>query len=48
MEGFGGRLRNIPEYFDLIERAQKRIWKPFFNALREPAFQRLWLGAFVI
>ncbi|WP_342241197.1 hypothetical protein [Inquilinus sp. OTU3971] len=43
-----GRLRNIPEYFDLIERAQKRLWQPFFKALREPAFQRLWLGTFVI
>jgi hypothetical protein len=42
------RLRNIPEYFGAIERAQERIWQPFFSALSNRDFQRNWLGTFAI
>ena len=42
------KLRNIPEYFSLVEEAQQRTWQPFFRLLATPEFQRRWLGPFVI
>ena len=42
------KLRNIPEYFDLIERAQKRIWLPFFDAIQDTKFRKMWLGPTIL
>ncbi len=42
------RLRNVPEYFSLVEQAQTRVWHPFFNSLTERTFRKRWLGEFVI
>lgn len=38
------RLRNTPEYFSVIEEAQGRLWKPFFEALSSREARRRWLG----
>lgn len=38
------RLQNVPEYLTIIEEAQGRLWKPFFEALKDPVFRRTWFG----
>ncbi len=38
------RLRNFPEYLDLIESAQTRLWLPFFAQLQDQQFRRTWFG----
>lgn len=38
------RLRNLPEYFSVIEDAQVRLWHPFFEKLQDPTFRRSWIG----
>jgi hypothetical protein len=38
------RLRNIPEYLSVIEDAQSRLWRPFFEGLQSKAFRRSWFG----
>jgi hypothetical protein len=38
------RLRNFPEYLDLIETAQRRLWLPFFAQLQDQKFRRTWFG----
>ena len=38
------RLRNFPEYFDLVESAQARLWLPFFAQLQDQKFRRTWFG----
>jgi hypothetical protein len=38
------RLRNVPEYLEIIARAQERLWTPFFESLAEATFRRRWLG----
>jgi hypothetical protein len=38
------RLQNVPEYLTIVENAQRRLWKPFFEALQDPAFRRQWFG----
>lgn len=42
------RLRAIPEYFSLIEEAQKRIWEPFLLALAQSEARRRWLGPIIV
>ena len=42
------RLRNVPEYFSLVEQAQNRVWHPFFNELSNVEFRKRWLGNLVI
>jgi hypothetical protein len=42
------RLRNTPEYSNVIEDAQKSIWIPFLNSLSDRAARRQWLGALVM
>lgn len=39
------RLRNSPEYLNLIESAQTRLWVPFFAQLQDQKFRRTWFGA---
>lgn len=38
------RLRNLPEYLNVIQDAQTRLWRPFFEKLQESAFRRTWIG----
>lgn len=38
------RLRNFPEYLDLVESAQTRLWLPFFAQLQDRKFRRSWFG----
>ncbi|WP_422056489.1 hypothetical protein [Sphingomonas sp.] len=38
------RLHNIPEYYTVVEDAQERLWRPFFNSLQDAAFRRAWFG----
>lgn len=38
------RLRNRPEYFSVIEDAQKRLWQPFFAKLQDQTFRQTWFG----
>jgi hypothetical protein len=38
------RLRGTPEYANFIRHAQKRLWKPFFDALADEKQRRFWLG----
>ena len=42
------RLRNVPEYFTVIEGSQERLWKPFLNGLSVRATRRRWLGPLII
>ena len=42
------RLRNVPEYFTVIEVSQERLWKPFLNGLSVPAARRRWLGPLIV
>ena len=42
------RLRNVPEYFSLVEQAQQRVWHPFFEDLSNAEFRRRWLGKLAI
>lgn len=42
------RLRNTPEYRDLISTAQGRLWIPFFDALSTDLVRRRWLGPVLI
>jgi len=42
------RLRNVPEYYEMVERSQRRVWSPFFAALTAREFQRAWLGEIAI
>lgn len=41
------RLRNSPEYYSLIEEAQKRLWMPLFESLVARDLRRRWLGPLV-
>jgi hypothetical protein len=38
------RLRNVPEYYTIIEEAQTRLWKPFLEGLSDRAARQRWLG----
>lgn len=38
------RLRNLPEYLSVVEGAQDRLWRPFFENLQNASFRRSWLG----
>lgn len=38
------RLRNLPEYLNVIENAQTRLWRPFFENLQDSTFRRSWFG----
>lgn len=38
------RLRNAPEYLNVIEAAQLRLWSPFFAKLSDQNFRRSWFG----
>lgn len=38
------KLRNVPEYLAVIEEAQSRLWRPFFESLSNEAFRREWFG----
>jgi hypothetical protein len=42
------RLRNAPEYLEIIEQAQARLWRPFFDRLHDPSFRRSWLGPSIL
>lgn len=42
------RLRNVPEYLNVIRDAQQRLWLPFFEGLQNPEFRRSWLGPALI
>jgi hypothetical protein len=42
------RLRYVPEYRALVAAAQDRVWTPFFEALRNNATRRKWLGPMLL
>lgn len=42
------RLRNLPEYRIIIERAQARLWEPLFSGLADRNFRRRWIGALLV
>ena len=42
------KLRNTPEYRELISTAQARLWIPFFEALASDGVRRRWLGPVLI
>lgn len=42
------RLRNVPEYFSVIEEAQERLWRPFLEALSTRDARRRWLGTLAV
>ena len=42
------RLRNVPEYLEVIRNAQARLWQPFFEMLQDGAFRRTWLGPSIL
>ena len=41
------RLRNVPEYFNVVEAAQRRLWRPFLESMATAEGRRRWLGALV-
>jgi hypothetical protein len=41
-------LRETPEYSELIEGSQARLWKPFFSGLASREFRRRWLGSILL
>jgi len=41
-------LRNVPEYSQLIGKAQKRLWSPIFEALTDIEHQRRWIGTLLV
>lgn len=42
------RLRNVPEYFNIVKEAQSRLWKPFLEGLSERGGRQEWLGPLVV
>lgn len=42
------RLRNKPEYLNIIRKAQARLWEPFFQALSDAKSRRELIGPLVI
>lgn len=38
------KLRNMPEYLDLVRAAQDRIWSPLFNAMSTYQGRKGWMG----
>ncbi len=42
------RLREIPEYFNIVEIAHKRMWQPFLESPSDRAARRKWLGPVIV
>lgn len=42
------RLRDIPEYFTVVEEAQERLWRPFCDTLSTRDGRRRWLGGLAV
>lgn len=42
------RLRNKPEYSEIIAAAQKRLWNRFFEMIQTTGFRKKWLGPLLI
>jgi len=41
-------LRNVPEYRELVAKAQARIWTPFFEGLSDIGQRKRWLGPMLL
>jgi hypothetical protein len=46
--GVWRRLRAVPEYLGIVEKAQLRLWTPFFDALTSRQGRRRWIGPLII
>lgn len=42
------RLRGIPQYRDIIGRAQERLWTPFFTGLADLGLRARWMGPVLV
>jgi hypothetical protein len=42
------RLRALPEYLRIVQKAQLRLWTPFFEALASSKARKRWIGPLLI
>jgi hypothetical protein len=42
------RLRELPEYLGIVQKAQQRLWTPFFDALASFKTRKRWIGPLLI